>query len=331
VFGGATGVLLTVALATGDLNGDDIDDLLIGASGADGPDGEREGAGSAVALLGSSELAAEVDLADSSQALTVHGEKAGDSLPNYLAAGDLDNDGQDEMIIGAPFADTPDREDAGKVYVIAPDLEGETVDLASDDVITITGGERKDGMGFEVTSGDLNGDGIDDLAAGARDADGPGDQINNAGEIHVMFGGDELPRSADLKDAESDMLIYSTNAGDSLGFSLHAADVNADGLDDIVAGVPLADGCQNGRSEAGDVYVILGRGAPVPESIVLDNAGDLTYMGPAAGDIAGFSVGATDFNGDGRQDILIGALQADGPDDERQDAGAVYIILQEGP
>ncbi|MFQ5474101.1 MAG: FG-GAP repeat protein, partial [Dehalococcoidia bacterium] len=113
----------------------------------------------------------------------------------------------------------------------------------------------------------------------------------------------------------------------SLGFSVATGDLDGDGIDDILAGAPLADGCNNGSADAGDVYVISGRDT-VPESIALDNAGDLTYFGGGAGDVAGFSVTAADFDGDGRKDLVIGALQADGPDDSRPDAGEVYVILR---
>jgi hypothetical protein len=331
VYGAAPGALLTIALSTGDLDGDAIDDLLIGASGTDGPDGSRLDAGSAIALLGSNSLPETIDLEQETPALTVHGAGAGDSLPNHLAAGDLDGDGREEMIAGAPFADTPDREDAGKAYVIRYTSEGDVLDLAKDDAVTMTGGERKDALGFEVAAGDLDGDGVDDLIVGARDADGPDDSINNGGEIHVMFGGEELPPSVDLNDDESDMLIYSTNPGDSLGFNVSTGDINLDGLADIIAGAPLADGCQNGRFEAGDVYIVFGRPEPVPEAIGLDNAGDLTYLGPNDGDATGFSTTTTDFDGDGRNDVIIGALQADGPEGDREDAGAIYIVLNEGP
>ena len=329
VIGGAAAQRVSIALSTGDINGDGIDDILIGATGFDGPDGGRRDAGAALVVLGDIALPAQIDLAETSPYLAVHGESAGDSIPNYLAAGDLNSDGADELIIGGPAVDAPGRENAGRVYAVEHGKGGQ-VDLANENVVTITGGERKDGLGFEVASADLNGDGVDDLIIGARDADGPLDQVNNGGEVHVFFGGDRLPRSADLRDEPSDLMIHSTNPDDSLGFSVAVGDIDGNGIDDILAGAPFADGCANQRPNAGDVYVIAGR-RTVPASITVDNAGDQTYFGISAGDTAGFSLASADFDGDRRQDLVIGALQADGPNDDRPDAGEVYVILQGRP
>ncbi len=330
ISGQALGGFLTVALATGDIDGDGVDDILMGAAGSDGPDGKRQDAGGVIAVRGASDLPEAIDLAVDKPFLTVYGASEGDSVPNHLAAGDIDSDGRDEIIIGAPFVNAENREDAGRVYVVPVPRDDGTLDLAADgDWSEMTGSTRKDALGFQVAASDVNGDGVADVIAGARDADGPGDAINNAGEVNVWLGGDSLPSSTDLLKGQSDSIIIGTNPGDSFGFSVATGDLNADGIADILSGAPIADGCNEAQTDAGDAYAVFGRD-PLPSAIYLKNRGDLTFLGAEPGDAVGFSVATGDFNGDGKVDAIIGALQADGPGNERQDAGEAYIVLNHG-
>jgi len=321
---------LSIALAAGDVTGDGIDDMLLGEAGGDGPDGRRQDAGQALVVPGAKSLPADID-AESAAVFTVYGAQPGDSLPNDLAAGDIDGDGRAEMIIGSPFSDAPLRPDAGKVYIVPVPTKGGRLDLASrGEYREMTGGGRKDGLGFQVAAGDVNGDGFADVIAGARDADGPEDALNNAGEVHVWLGGKQLPKSRDLAETPSDSVIVGSDPGDSLGISVAAGDLNGDGTDDILAGAPVAGGCKNSAPEAGDAYAVFGR-SPLPPSFRLMGRGDLTFMGAHAGDSLGFSVAIGDFNGDGLDDAILGAIQADGPNGERPDAGEAYVVLGRKP
>ena len=331
ITGSDAGDFFSVALATGDVNGDDIDDLLIGAAGGAGPKEDRKSAGEVSVVLGSTHLPARLDLRATPPFFTVYGANAGDNFPNHLAAGDLNGDGRDELIIGAPFVDAENREDAGRAYAVEVPGDGGSLDLASSDAgVQMTGGGRKDELGFEVASADINHDGTDDLIAGARDADGPGDATNNAGEVHILFGGGGLPSSRDLLHDASDITITSADAGDSLGFNLSTGDVNGDGLSDILAGVPLGASCSNSRPDGGEAHVLFGRDQ-WPGLLTVKGAGDRSFFGIEAGDEAGFSSATTDFNGDGIKDVVLGALQGDGPDNSRTDAGELYIIFSRLP
>lgn len=326
VAGTEPGGFFTIALAAGDVTGDGIDDMLVGASGSDGPDGQRRDAGEVRVIPGSAHLPTTLD-AGSGAFFTVFGASASDSLPNDLAAGDIDGDGRDEIIIGSPFSDGRLRQDAGKVYIVPVPRKGGQTDLAAEgDYREMTGGSRKDALGFQVAIGDVNGDRYADVIAGARDADGPNDAMNNAGEVHVWLGGKQLPRSRDLADASSDSVIVGSNPGDSLGFSVTAADFNGDGLADILAGAPMADGCGDAATGAGDAYVVFGRD-PLPRAFYLKDGGDLTFLGSHTDDGLGFSLATGDFNGDAVADVVLGAIQADGPDGQRPDAGEAYVVL----
>lgn len=323
---GRPGSTLTIALAAGDVNGDDIDDLLLGESGAAGPNGDRPLAGGVVVVLGATGLST-VDLRQTQPFFEVFGANAGDNLPNHLAAGDLDSDGLAELIIGAPMVDAENREDAGAAYIVSVPGDGGTLDLADGDgAIRITGGARKDMLGFQVAAGDVNGDGTADAIIGARDADGVGDAVNNGGEVHILFGKDGLPGSRDLLKDASDVMITSGDPTDSLGFSVAEGDIDGDGITDVLSGAPVADSCNNERADAGDAYAVLGRDE-WPGVITLKGTGDRTYLGAEPGDGLGFSIAAGDFNGDGLADVMLGALQADGPDNGRPDSGELHIIL----
>ena len=329
IVGRDSGDFLGIALGAGDVNGDGFDDLILGAAGGDGPAGDRQEAGEVHVVLGASDLPATSDLAVTDPAFSVYGATAKDSLPNHLSAADLDGDGSADLILGDPFADGADgQEDAGRAYIVPVPTGGAAVDLASGEGFTVIyGASSRDGLGFYTASGDVNGDGRQDALLGARDADGPGDARNNAGEVHILFGRPQLPSSLDLRNETLDAVIYGIDPGDSLGFTIAAADLNADGIDDILAGVPIGDSCENSRTDGGEVYGVAGSESLGPEIDLAEGLADLSLFGSEEGDELGFSLTTGDFNGDGRADVAMGALLADGPEDDREDSGQAFVIL----
>ena len=325
------GDFLSIALASGDVNGDGVSDLVLGASGAGGPMNSREQAGEVHVVLGSRELSPLIQLGEAEPQLTVWGAQPGDLLPNHLAAGDLTGDGRDEVILGAPSAGRSGGDDRprGEVYIIeVPDAGGGELDLAGGEGYTrLRGAAPMDGFGFFVAAADVSGDGRNDVIIGARDGDGPNDSRNNAGEVHLFLGREVLPRLLDLAGTGLDATIFGVDINDSLGFTVASGDLNGDGIQDMLAGAPIADGCGNWAEDAGEAYMIFGR-SNWPPSIDLAKGGyDLALFGAQEGDELGFSLAAGDINGDGRDDIVAGALLADGPDNERENGGEVYVIL----
>jgi len=330
IVGEDSGDFWGIALAAGDVNGDGIDDIILGGSSADGPGDERRDAGAVAVVLGSGHLGGHLDMGLDSPHFMVHGARAGDTLPNIVAASDLDGDGRDELLLGAPFADRgdPAREKAGAAYIVdVPETAG-SLDLASPEGFTvIVGADQRDGLGFFVAAGDINGDGIDDAVIGARDADGAGNQRNNAGEVHVLFGSPDLPPSIDLAAGSLDVTVYGADATDSLGFTVATGDLQGDGVQDILAGAPVAGSCRNTRADGGEVYAIAGGPGLRGDIDLAQGAFERVLFGAEAGDELGFSLATGDIDGDGRDDIIAGALLADGPDNAREDAGQAYIIL----
>lgn len=262
---------------------------------------------------------------------TGNGAWTGRSVSN---AGDINGDGFDDVVIGAPRADQGGV-DAGTIYVIygGPDGLPEDIELGSLDGaegFLITGAEAGGQAGISVSSaGDINNDGIDDILIGAREADPPG--AANAGSVYLVFGrsggfGAELDLST--LDGNTGFRIDGDIAGGRFGRSVAiTADINDDGIDDMVIGAP--DASLPGRAGAGAAYALFGRSAGfAPRFSVsdLDGSNGFRISGADAGDTAGISVsGAGDFNGDGIGDLIIGAEGAD--PGGRSDAGESYVLF----
>ncbi len=322
------------SIAIGDVNGDGVNDLILGDPAADVEEGDRRDAGKVYIIFGRARLEKTYDLAKSHADIVVTGARAGDMLGTAVAVGDINGDGRLDLIIGASGVDGPDglperRRDAGAVYVLfGRPTPNKVIDIFDGDQdMTIHGESPGDRLGAAVAAGDLNGDGIADIILSATDADGPRKERANAGQVYVLFGSTSLPRTIDLARQNADMTVFGRNATDQVGSVVVSANVNGDGFEDVIIAAPQADGPGNGRNNAGEVYIIFGATTLPARVDLAKDRPDVLIYGADAGDTLGVSVAFGDVDGDGVHDVILGAPGASGPQNKRSGAGEVYVLL----
>ncbi|MGJ8687118.1 MAG: beta strand repeat-containing protein, partial [Spongiibacteraceae bacterium] len=308
----------------GDVNGDGSDDLLIGSPGG------NNNHGLAYVVYGRADLPDSLPLTNLPPAGGTEGFVITGSGIEALAgfsvsgAGDVNGDGFADVLVGAPGFDgaLPAPSNSYLIYGgqgLDADIDVSTFTQPSgDNGVVLEGVNVADGTGHSVSIvGDVNGDGYADMLIAAPDDN------SNTGAAYLVFGSASLSNQFSLQslptgDGSQGFQITGLTVDSFLGFSVSAAgDVNGDGLDDMIFAAPGAN----------DAYVLFGSDQDFPGILgtfnvaSIDGMNGFVLQGAGSIDLNEASVaGAGDFNGDGLNDLIVGAPQ------ENSAAGASFVV-----
>ncbi len=304
----------------GDLNGDGISDIAVGAPGANAHG----------VYIGSIHIMLMNSAGTVSRTIEINDHTAnGPALNNFdyfgystANIGDLNGDGISDIVVGAPNDDAGGTS-RGAIHVMlmnSDETVSRTIEI-NDHTANGPALNYGDYFGYSTANiGDLNGDGISDIAVGAPYDDAGG---ADRGAIHVMLMNSDgtVSRTMEINDHTENGPVL--NNDDYFGSSIaNIGDLNGDGISDIVVGASRDDA---GGADRGAIHVMLmNSDGTVSRTIEIN---DYTANGPALnnGDYFGSSIANIgDLNGDGISDIVVGAPNDDAGGTSR---GAIHVML----
>jgi len=326
------------SFTVGDFNGDNKDDLLIGAKAVSG-DGE------AYIIYGNSTLptTGNITISDIKNITVSFAGWSGepDTFGEQVCAADLNNDGFDEIIVSAPGY-TP-MSNKGSIFIINGSSSlPSIIEATTDSDIIIEGGDVFDHIGRYLRKGDFNDDNYEDLVFTSPHWPGAG-SAGQRGKAWILFGSNNLLDYFNIGQTYSEITGFAgKNMSDEMAFAA-VGDINGDEVDDLILSSVKYDApiIYPSSNNFGTVYVNYGPISPGEDYLNVEDFPNQTQIFPNQEDIGilntymfigsrfGQSISTMDINNDGNDDLLIGApgYSRLPPTGSQTNEGGAFIIL----
>lgn len=307
ITGASSSDFFGVNLASGDVNGDGYDDILVGAT-------TSSSAGAVYLIYGKATplTSGAVESDSANIKFTGTSENLG-----VVALDDLNGDGFADLVIGARLNSTS-SESAGAVYILyGRSSTFTTGSMASVASFQFTGEAAADKFGSSLAVGDLNGDGLAEVVAGAPNNDDAG---IDAGAVYIVYGSTTLLSGSASIGASASKLtgeVAGDLAGKAGGLAISAQSIDGDSYNDLLVGATQND---DGAINAGAVYIVPGSAASYSTLTSLGSSSFHEIINGVSGSGMPASLATGDFNQDGLGDLVIGAPYIS------SGTGTVYVI-----
>lgn len=321
------------SMATCDVDGDGIEDLLIGDSSTRAGS-TRAGAGEVYVIRGERRRWTTLTDVVSAAATVIYGEEGGDSLGSGLTCGDVDGDGFDDIVAAATDSDGPGnaRSGGGQVHVVFGAAElSSIIDLAVPQGAVIYGegirlARDVNSLGETIVLADINGDGLVDIQVSDSATPDLSGTLDQAGRVYTLFGRPSWPASMDLVGNGADITIYGSGKSHFLRtLTQRSGDLDRDGTEELIATAFNAAGPTPDRIGVGVTHIFAGRANWPPVLDLAASSGDLVMYGADLYD--GFRARTVgDVDADGTLEVALAGVTADGCSNDMNAAGEVRTL-----